>query len=162
MSSAVKVLIIEDDPAEVAPIAQWLGLQKGEFAHFNPKNYMSGPQSIDQERGVWTQLKAAIGQHDPKVIVIDLSLDPERAPDFNGQSLCRDLRDKCSMLGLIVVSSLPGDMGLSEYTKWGANHGWAKPWQGGAPAEINPGNEANVVRKMITISARRASETCRF
>jgi CheY-like chemotaxis protein len=148
------VVIVEDTPDEVEKIAKWLGLLAHEYAVFDPTPHVDPKHAQGQHERAVRALVRGLKQENPRLVLLDLQLHD--VADFNGQSLCRELRSRCPELGLVCMTIMPGVEGLSQYESWGANAAWSKPWVGGRP--VPDASKENVPE---AIGLRRLIQQCR-
>lgn len=144
----INVLVVEDKKAEYENIRAWLGLRNHEVRQFDPTAFVVGRQAPGQFKRVRDALVGEVERVTPRVVVLDLFL--HEYGYFNGQELCVALRKKYPKpaLGLILVTIAPINEDLVNYSTWGADHAWPKPWALGGPAPP-PGREAELTRDLI-------------
>ncbi len=146
----VDVLIFEDSPEQVEPIAHWFDLAPFEYS-FSPRFVQASPaegySDAEAEKG-WKWVAAEVERVDPKVVIFDYLLGKDSGADsFDGAVYGKACKQRWPEVGAVLVTT-GGDgdqagilVSQQELDDWLKNSdslidfAWIKPWGTAIPAE---------------------------
>ena len=144
-SQPVDVLIFEDNPDEVARIANWLGLAPFQYAtcaKFSQASPTGRRPDEEAEQG-WRWIQAEVPRVNPKVVVFDYLLSKNLGnQSYDGLYYGRRCKDRACWpeMGVVLVTTggdrdQAGQIRAQEEldkqridNKWAIDFAWIKPW----------------------------------
>ena len=110
VAEAVKILVVDDDPAILQLVTGFLKSAK--------KGYQIFTAADGFEAG------RLLGQHDPQLVVLDLKL-----PGIDGFEVCRQIKDQHSRTRVLAITGYDTDENKQRIMKAGADAYLAKPFR---------------------------------